>query len=55
MVKFTLHCLRFQLHKEEEEEVKEEEELFSGPSGAFIKLLGSLNVTNYVKMSLHTH
>lgn len=40
MVKFTLHCLRFQLHKEEEE-VKEEEELFSGPSGAFIKLLGS--------------
>lgn len=36
MVKFTLHCLRFQLHKEEEEveeeevkeeEVKEEEEL----------------------------
>lgn len=30
MVKFTLHCLRFQLHKEKEEEkeeVKEEEEL----------------------------
>lgn len=28
MVKFTLHCLRFQLHKEEEEEeeVKEVEE-----------------------------
>lgn len=26
MVKFTLHCLRFQLHKEKEEEVKEEEE-----------------------------
>lgn len=28
MVKFTLHCLRFQLHKEKEEEkeeVKEEE------------------------------